>query len=137
MVFHMARPLRIELPGALYYLTARGNAQQPSFLDDRDRHGFLQILGKTFSDRNAFEKLSPLLKQKARIKEIRSVDRKVLRPDLAQLFSDATRAGKALRDRAMRAAHFEHGTLVERNCRSSHAALYHYATVSHILGKIR
>jgi hypothetical protein len=28
----------------------------------------------------AFEKLSPLLKQKASIKEIRSVDRKVLRP---------------------------------------------------------
>ncbi len=33
------------------------------------------------------EKLSPYLKQKAEIKEIRLVDRKVLRPDLAKLFS--------------------------------------------------
>ncbi len=33
------------------------------------------------------EKLSPYLKQKAEIKEIRLVDRKVLRPDLSKLFS--------------------------------------------------
>ena len=82
------------------------------------------------------EKLSPYLKPKATVKEIRLVDRKVLSPDLAQLFSDATHASKALRDRAMRAAHFEHGILVERNCRSSRAALYHYTTVSNIVRKI-
>jgi hypothetical protein len=52
MVFHMARPLRIELPCALYYLTARGNAQQPSFLDYQGRQNFLQFLGKTLSGRN-------------------------------------------------------------------------------------
>ena len=52
MVFDMARPLRIEFPGALYHLTARGNAQGPIFLDDQDRHSFLQILGKTLSDCN-------------------------------------------------------------------------------------
>ena len=46
----MARPLRIEFPGTLYHLTARGNAQQPIFLDDQDRHGFLQILRKTHLD---------------------------------------------------------------------------------------
>ena len=27
----MARPLRLEFPGALYHLTARGNAQQAIF----------------------------------------------------------------------------------------------------------
>ncbi len=48
----MARPLRIEFPGALYHLTARGNAQQPIFLDDHDRQCFLQVLGKTLSDCN-------------------------------------------------------------------------------------
>ncbi len=30
----MARPLRIEFPGALYHVTSRGNARAPIFLDD-------------------------------------------------------------------------------------------------------
>lgn len=42
----MARPLRIEFPGALYHLTSRGNARQPMFLDDEDRHAFLDRLGE-------------------------------------------------------------------------------------------
>jgi hypothetical protein len=33
----MARPLRIEYPGALYHLTSRGNAQEDIFRDDADR----------------------------------------------------------------------------------------------------
>jgi REP element-mobilizing transposase RayT len=37
----MARPLRIEYPGAVYHLTARGNARQPIFRDDADRELFL------------------------------------------------------------------------------------------------
>lgn len=41
----MARPLRLEFPGALYHLTARGNAQQSIFLDDTDRQQFLRMLG--------------------------------------------------------------------------------------------
>ncbi len=40
----MARPLRIEFPGALYHLTARGNAGQDIFLDARDSQRFLNIL---------------------------------------------------------------------------------------------
>ena len=32
----MARPLRIEFPGALYHVTARGNARADIFLDDAD-----------------------------------------------------------------------------------------------------
>lgn len=289
MVFDMARPLRIEFPGALYHLTARGNAQEPIFLDDRDRQSFLQILEKTLSDCNGIchayclmtnhyhllmetpeanlsrimkqingiytqrfnrkhqrvghlfqgrfksiivdkdayllelcryivlnpiragmvddpgryrwssfkatagmvetpaflstdwilrrfaksrpkaqaqyrrfvragkkeaspwkalkgqcllggkeliEKLSPYLKPKTAIKEIRLVDRKVLRPDLAQLFSDAdaNRANKSLRNRAMRAAHFEHGYRQKEI--ADHLGL-HYTTVSNILRKIR
>ncbi|RUM94947.1 MAG: addiction module toxin RelE [Thiothrix sp.] len=40
----MARPLRIEFSGALYHLTARGNAQQSIFIHDDDRANFLQLI---------------------------------------------------------------------------------------------
>src|SRR3972149_1913919 len=41
----MARPLRIEYPGALYHLTSRGDRHGPIFDDDQDRRAFLDILG--------------------------------------------------------------------------------------------
>jgi len=41
----MARPLRLEYPGAVYHVTARGNARQPIFLGDEDRLAFLEVLG--------------------------------------------------------------------------------------------
>jgi putative transposase len=41
----MARPLRIEFPGALYHVTARGDRQETIFEDDQDRQAFLKILG--------------------------------------------------------------------------------------------
>jgi len=40
----MARPLRIEFPGALYHVTSRGNARQAIFIDDEDRGVFLDVL---------------------------------------------------------------------------------------------
>ncbi|MDD5747640.1 MAG: transposase [Actinomycetota bacterium] len=40
----MARPLRIEFPGAVYHITARGNAKQDIFLDNKDFLDFLYIL---------------------------------------------------------------------------------------------
>ncbi|CAA6603500.1 transposase [Rhodospirillaceae bacterium LM-1] len=43
----MARPLRIEYPGALYHVTARGNARQPIFLSKADAQAFLDTLGDT------------------------------------------------------------------------------------------
>ncbi len=42
----MARPLRLEFPGAVYHLTARGNARQDIFLDDEDRARFLALLAR-------------------------------------------------------------------------------------------
>ena len=42
----MARPLRLEFAGALYHITARGNAKQEIFLDDDDRTKFLSLLGQ-------------------------------------------------------------------------------------------
>ena len=40
----MARPLRIEYPGAVYHVTARGNATNDIFHSDTDRDTFLKIL---------------------------------------------------------------------------------------------
>lgn len=50
----MARPLRLEFPGALYHLTARGNARQKIFLDAEDRHRFLDLLGKEVAQQGWF-----------------------------------------------------------------------------------
>ncbi|HTG01923.1 MAG TPA: transposase [Nitrospirota bacterium] len=40
----MARPLRIEYPGAVYHITSRGNEKKPVFKDDEDRRNFLNTL---------------------------------------------------------------------------------------------
>ena len=40
----MARPLRLEIAGAIYHLTSRGNARQKVFLSDADRELFLKTL---------------------------------------------------------------------------------------------
>lgn len=40
----MARPLRIEYPGALYHVTSRGNEQKEIFKSRRDREQFLSYL---------------------------------------------------------------------------------------------
>ena len=42
----MARPLRIEYPGAVYHLTSRGNERKAIFRTDADREAFLAFLGK-------------------------------------------------------------------------------------------
>jgi hypothetical protein len=38
----MARPLRLEYPGAVYHVIARGNNRQAIFADDRDHTIYLQ-----------------------------------------------------------------------------------------------
>ena len=40
----MARPLRIEYPGAVYHITSRGNARESIYLEDEDYAGFLDCL---------------------------------------------------------------------------------------------
>ena len=42
----MARPLRIQIPGALYYITAKGNDSKTIFTDHQDRISFLNILSR-------------------------------------------------------------------------------------------
>jgi REP element-mobilizing transposase RayT len=40
----MARPIRVEFPGAVYHVMARGNERRAIFWDDQDRRGFLQAV---------------------------------------------------------------------------------------------
>jgi REP element-mobilizing transposase RayT len=40
----MARPLRIQYPGAVYHVTCRGIERRKIFLDDKDREKFLRLL---------------------------------------------------------------------------------------------
>lgn len=42
--WRMTRPLRIEFPEAIYHVTSRGNRKDAIFLDDRDRHRWLDVL---------------------------------------------------------------------------------------------
>ena len=44
--FQMARPIRIEFPGAFYHVINRGNAGTDVFKSDRDREKFLEYVGK-------------------------------------------------------------------------------------------
>jgi hypothetical protein len=45
----MARPLRLEVPGALYHLMSHDNGGTDMYLDDWDREAFLKILGTSAS----------------------------------------------------------------------------------------
>jgi putative transposase len=42
----MARPLRIEFPGAVYHVTSRGDRREAIFDDDQDRHAFLNVVAQ-------------------------------------------------------------------------------------------
>ena len=43
----MARPLRIEYPGAIYHVLSRGDRREAIFRTDADRKLFLDLLGLT------------------------------------------------------------------------------------------
>ena len=42
----MARPIRLEFPGAIYHVTTRGDGEGDIFIDDQDRQQFLAVLGE-------------------------------------------------------------------------------------------
>jgi putative transposase len=42
----MARPLRVEFPGATYHVMARGNERKAVYRDDQDRRRFLEALAE-------------------------------------------------------------------------------------------
>ena len=45
----MARPPRIEFPGAVYHVTARGDRREPIFVDDEDRQALLEVVAQALS----------------------------------------------------------------------------------------
>jgi REP element-mobilizing transposase RayT len=42
----MARPLRLEIAGALYHVTSRGDRREDIYLDEDDREAWLEVLGR-------------------------------------------------------------------------------------------
>jgi REP element-mobilizing transposase RayT len=42
----MARPIRVQYPGATYHVMARGSHRQKVFQDDQDRERFLETVGE-------------------------------------------------------------------------------------------
>ena len=42
----MARPLRIEFPGAVYHVTSRGDRREPIYRDDTDRQRHLDVIAQ-------------------------------------------------------------------------------------------
>ncbi len=42
----MSRPLRPEVPGAIWHLTSRGDERHSIFVDEEDRERFLALLEK-------------------------------------------------------------------------------------------
>ncbi|NYE60399.1 REP element-mobilizing transposase RayT [Duganella sp. 1224] len=48
----MSRPLRLQLPGALYHVTSRGDRKMPVYVDDRDRVMWLAILAEVCARHN-------------------------------------------------------------------------------------
>ena len=45
----MARPLRIEFPGAVYHVTSRGDRREAIFEDDADREALLGVVAQTMA----------------------------------------------------------------------------------------
>ncbi len=45
----MARPLRIEFPGAVYHVTTRGDRREPIFVDDEDRRALLRVIAQALA----------------------------------------------------------------------------------------
>lgn len=45
----MARPLRIEFPGAVYHVTSRGDRREPIFADDGDRVALLEVVAQAMA----------------------------------------------------------------------------------------
>jgi REP-associated tyrosine transposase len=45
----MARPLRIEFPGAVYHVTSRGDRRESIFVDDEDRQSLLEVVAQALS----------------------------------------------------------------------------------------
>jgi hypothetical protein len=48
MLVPVARKLRLQYAGAIYHVMNRGDRREAIFLDDKDRHTFLETLAEAF-----------------------------------------------------------------------------------------
>ena len=55
----MARPLRIQYPGAVYHVTCRGNERKDIFGDDSDRKKMLEIMPTSETGKQAWYRGNP------------------------------------------------------------------------------
>jgi REP-associated tyrosine transposase len=51
MLDHMPRPLRVQVPGGLYHVTARANIGRDAFRDDSERQQFLSLVAAVVARR--------------------------------------------------------------------------------------
>jgi hypothetical protein len=147
----MARPLRIQFPGGLYHVTARGNGRQPLFADDIDRERFLTVLARRLQpglqpparapgepvDSRPFVGdagvLVPVREQiggATSVLEVPRTQRFALRPSLAALFASVT--SRDNRDACCVLAVREHGYTMRAIAQFLGV---HYATVSRALAQ--
>jgi putative transposase len=56
----MPRPLRVDFPGAVHHVTARGVDGRTIFVDDADHHVFVRMLGRV-AERNHWTRLAHCL----------------------------------------------------------------------------
>jgi hypothetical protein len=63
----MARPLRIEFPGAFYHVMNRGNTGMDIFRSERDREKFLEYVGKAVKRYEIIAELDPKITELTRV----------------------------------------------------------------------
>ena len=121
----MARPLRIEFPGAIYNQFVSAGLEEPSPWE--------QLMAQCIlGGRDLIQKVGPALKESSSLTEIPKRQRMTFRPPLEELLGSVREISKTDRDRPIQPAHLEHGyTLTE-------IAKYlwlHYTTISKIINQ--
>jgi hypothetical protein len=95
----MARPLRVEFPGELYHVTARGNGRLAIFVDDSDRERFLVVLASVVGNAAVPPSARASIRNAATLVEIPRAQRFALRLSLATVFVGVTSRESVLRQR--------------------------------------
>ena len=132
----MARPLRIEFPGAVYHVTSRGNARADIFEDDNDRRLFLSILGQTAKRFNWLCHAYCLMGNHYHLlietpEGNLSVGMRHLgRPAVTDIFSADKKIAKQERNRLVRHAYVAHGYTLKE---IAQVLGVHYTTISKVI----
>ena len=133
----MARPLRIEFPGAVYHVTSRGNARDTdSGSSPLDKvKGWLFFGGEEFGKR-LIEQLSETvdIKDIKDIKEVPREQRYASRPPLKELLTPITLIDRVAHEQWTYSAHAEYGYSLKEI--GDHLGV-HYAAVSKMVKRVQ